>query len=162
MTVLLRLLLAFLTALLPAVPSGPASAPSGRWLSAPVEVPTGTRAEVSVPAPTAAIGSAMTGTAASVTYEGTLSYVGARFGSRYLALPEKVGTRARICGPSACISRVSTDFGPDQRVHPDRIADLSAHDFLLVCGVPLSFGLCPGTVTLAGSSLPETDKEPVQ
>lgn len=92
----------------------------------------------------------------AVTFEGTLSWVAPSYGTRYLALPQPRGTRARICGPADCVTRISTDYGPDQRANPDRIADLSVADWSRVCGVPLSFGLCPGTVTLAG--LPATDQ----
>jgi hypothetical protein len=105
---------------------------------------------------------------------GKLSYVSARYGPEYLALPEPRGTVATVCGPADCVTRRSTDYGPDQRVHPDRIADLSAADFVRVCGVPLSAGLCDGTVELeppvspdddrmrqedAGPTLPPTDSE---
>lgn len=58
------------------------------------------------------------------------------------------GTVATICGAGGCVTRRSTDYGPDQRVHPNRIADLSAADFVFVCGLPLSAGLCKGTVEI--------------
>lgn len=100
------------------------------------------------------------GDASLVAFEGTISYADRSFGPRYLALPELRGTVADICGPAGCVRRASTDFGPDQRVHPDRIADVSAADFGLVCGLPLAFGVCPGTVTIVSRPpLPATERE---
>lgn len=99
--------------------------------------------------------------AGSGTEQGTLSFVDRSYGPLYLAIPEPRGTIATICGPAACVTRASTDYGPDQRVHPDRIADLSAVDFETVCGVSTSFGLCPGSVTILRRpgllTLPPTD-----
>jgi hypothetical protein len=127
----------------------------------------------SVPA-TSLAADAPTGAIGSVLLGGTLSYVDAKYGPEYLALPFPRGTVAEICGPGDCVTRRSTDYGPDQRVHPGRIADLSAADFVRVCGVPLSAGLCRGTVELeppvneaddrmrqedAGPTLPPTDSE---
>jgi hypothetical protein len=54
---------------------------------------------------------------------------------------------------------VSTDAGPDLFLQrKGRIGDLSSVDFLVVCGVPLSYGLCQGTYTLIRRpvGLPET------
>ncbi len=117
--------------------------------------------ESGAPQPTSVVGSALTGTPNDVTWQGTISYVSASYGPRYLALPLPRGTVARICGPAACLTRTSTDYGPDQRVHPDRIADVSAADFETLSGVPLSFGLFPGSVTIerkGGPQLPPTDQ----
>lgn len=86
----------------------------------------------------------------AVTREGIASWVGG-YGRDYLALPWGRGIRATICGPGGCWTGISTDVGPDQRVHPDRVADLSPEVFELVCGVPRSYGLCPVTVTRGGS-----------
>ena len=102
----------------------------------------------SSPAPTGGIGSVLIG--------GVISYVGPRFGPSYLALPFPRGTVAQVCGPLGCITRRSTDFGPDQRVHPNRIADVSASDFTAICG-PLSIGLCRGSVELDPPVHPDDD-----
>jgi hypothetical protein len=99
-----------------------------------------------------------TGEVGTVLIGGTLSYVDAKYGPDYLALPFPRGTVAEICGPADCVTRRSTDYGPDQRVHPDRIADLSAADFVRVCGVPLSAGLCRGSVELEPSVSPDDDR----
>ena len=93
---------------------------------------------------------------------GKASWVRASLGSRYLALREPRGTVATVCGAGGCVTRVVTDFGPSKRVHPDRVADLSAADFVKVCGEPLSVGTCPVTVTLDAEPnvpLPQTDTE---
>lgn len=102
------------------------------------------------PQPTGAVGAALIG--------GVLSYVAPRYGPEYLALPFPRGTVAEICGPADCVLRRSTDFGPDQRVHPDRIADLSAADWQVVCGLPLSRGTCRGTVELEPPVDPSDDR----
>ncbi len=110
--------------------------------------------------PTGELLPAITG-APAVTSAGSLAYADPGFGRWYLALPEPIGTVAVVCGPAACVTRTSTDYGPDQRKHPERIADLSARDFSRVCGVPLSFGLCPGTYTILSrprATLPPTDQ----
>lgn len=86
----------------------------------------------------------------AVSRQGIASWVGG-YGRDYLALPWGRGIRATICGPGGCWTGVSTDVGPDQRVHPDRVADLSPEVFEQVCGVPRSYGLCQVTVTRGGS-----------
>jgi hypothetical protein len=104
------------------------------------------------PQPTGEVGTALIG--------GTLSYVSPRFGPEYLALPFPQGTVATICAVE-CVTRRSTDFGPDQRVHPNRIADLSAADFERVCGFTpaerVARGLCKGTVELEPPVDPRDD-----
>lgn len=53
----------------------------------------------------------------------------------WLALPEGRGHRVRICGPAACIIRVSNDAGPDLEMQrAGRIVDLNAKDFNTICG----------------------------
>jgi hypothetical protein len=102
--------------------------------------------------------------AADVTRSGTWAYADPSYGPLYLAIPEGPGWRVRVCGPAACLDRVSTDAGPDlflQRA--GRIGDLSAVDFEAVCGLSAAqrviFGLCQGTSTLLRRPvrLPETD-----
>lgn len=67
---------------------------------------------------------------------GRASWVASSLGDRYLALPRvRRGTRVRICGAVGCVERVSTDVGPDQRVFPDRVADMSRRDFEAVSGL---------------------------
>ena len=57
------------------------------------------------------------------------------YGARYLALPGGPGQWVTICGPAACVVRISTDAGPDKAMQrAGRIADLSFHDFAAVCG----------------------------
>lgn len=66
---------------------------------------------------------------------GLASYVRASLGSRYLALPAGPGVRVRICGPVACVTRISTDAGPSLSMQRHgRIADLSRMDFARICG----------------------------
>lgn len=99
---------------------------------------------------------------------GRASWVRASLGDEYLALPRTPrGTRVRICGEAACVVRVQTDVGPNQRVHPDRIADLSRRDFEKVSGLSTpQHGTAMVTVEYLSSepgprvTLPPTDTEP--
>ncbi len=60
------------------------------------------------------------------------------------------GARIRICGPGGCVNRVVTDWGPDLRLHPDRVVDLMPVDFVRVCGCSLRIGLTRVTVQILG------------
>ena len=60
------------------------------------------------------------------------------------------GAHVRICGPAMCVNRVVTDWGPDFRLHPDRVVDLMPSDFVLVCGCSLRIGLTTVTVEIVG------------
>jgi hypothetical protein len=93
---------------------------------------------------------------------GTASHVGTQFGPDYLALPEhqwdEPGLLVRICGDGGCITRRSTDAGPDLAMQRDgRVADLNAWDFERVCGCDASTGLTHVTVEYIGEiALPAT------
>ena len=80
------------------------------------------------------------------TTHGIASYVRASLGPRYLASRLPKGTHLRVCGPVGCISGHVTDYGPSKRIHSDRIVDLSASWFQVVCG-PLWSGVCWVTVS---------------
>lgn len=93
-----------------------------------------------------------------VILRGTASWVRASLGSRYLAMRIPKGTQVLVCGKQSCVVRVVNDYGPSKRKHPERIADLSAHDFRVICG-PLSMGVCDVTATVLGQiAPPETDR----
>lgn len=95
--------------------------------------------------------------------EGVVSHMGPGFGSDYLALPVPRGTTVRICGPARCRVMTSNDFGPNQRVHPDRIADVGMATFRELCGCSTSQGLFRGSwsvVDVQSDELPETDTLP--
>lgn len=83
----------------------------------------------------------------------------------YLALPCKRGNVrcdlfVNLCGPADCVRMRQTDYGPSQRVHPNRIADVHPAVFERICGVPASFGLCQGSWTaIAVPDLPATDTD---
>ena len=99
---------------------------------------------------------------AARVHAGTASFVGARFGPRYLALPQGPGLTVRVCGRSACITRTSTDVGPSLAMQrKGRIADLSRADFARVCGcTPELVGLTRVTVSSAepAPTPPATDR----
>jgi hypothetical protein len=94
---------------------------------------------------------------------GTASHVGTQFGPDYLALPEhqwgEPGLLVKICGDGGCITRRSTDAGPDLAMQrAGRVADLNAWDFETVCGCDASTGLTHVTVEYLGEIvLPATD-----
>jgi hypothetical protein len=99
---------------------------------------------------------------AAVTWTGKLGYALPSHGSRYLAIRWPRGTVATLCGPADCVTRTSTDFGPVRSLwEAGRLADLSAVDWQRVCGAPLRFGLCSGTLLIVSRprALPETDEE---
>lgn len=94
---------------------------------------------------------------------GIASFVGPAYGSSYLALPEGPGHTVTICGPADCVTRTSTDAGPDLAMQrAGRVADLSFADFHRVCGCdPWSVGLTRVTVSYGGPSItpPPTDTD---
>lgn len=113
------------------------------------------------PRPTATVGSAPEGAssvevrrlatdAASVpaTLHGQASWVRASLGYRYLAARLPKGTVLRICGSRGCVVRVVNDYGPSRRAFPERIVDLSRHDFAAICGDPVRLGTCAVRVTV--------------
>ncbi|HEV8490400.1 MAG TPA: hypothetical protein VGQ58_11495 [Candidatus Limnocylindrales bacterium] len=55
-------------------------------------------------------------------------------GSTAMRLPR--GTLVVICGKGGCIERTVTDYGPNETVHPERVADLYRPDFFAICGCP--------------------------
>ena len=100
--------------------------------------------------------------------QGEISHMGPEYPRSYLALPCKHGNMrchltVRLCGPADCVTMRQTDYGPSQRIYPDRIADVSVAVFERICGVPARFGLCPGSWTAVESrprvTLPPTDSE---
>jgi hypothetical protein len=77
---------------------------------------------------------------------GTASTYGPGFEGR-LALPEGPGIHVRICGPAACVDRVSNDAGPSLAMQrKGRIADLDVATFELVSGKSWRAGLVRVTV----------------
>lgn len=90
----------------------------------------------------------------------------------YLAIPCRTkanvicGLTVRLCGPADCVTLRQTDYGPSQRIHPDRIADVHPRMFERLCGLDASRGLCSGSwvsVRVDGdgprATLPATDME---
>jgi hypothetical protein len=98
---------------------------------------------------------------ANLAVTGIASFVGPRYGSRYLALPGGPGISVRICSLKACVLRVSTDAGPDKAMQrAGRIADLSWRDFKTLCRCdPATLGLIRVSVSYGGPTiaLPPTD-----
>lgn len=89
--------------------------------------------------------------------EGVVSYVDGA-GSDYLALPIGRGHTVELCGPASCRVMTSTDIGPHQGIHPDRIADVGPSTFRELCGCPSSRGLFRGSWSVVPTiTLPPTD-----
>ena len=112
------------------------------------------------------LAAALSGNIGTPLVGGTASHVGTQFGPEYLALPEhkwgQPGILVTICGDGGCVTRRSTDAGPDLAMQRQgRIADLNAWDFERVCGCPASTGLTEVTVEYLGEgpqmTLPPTD-----
>lgn len=76
----------------------------------------------------------------------------------YLALPCRTAAnrpcfiRVKLCGPAACVTMRQTDYGPSQRIHPNRIADVTPRLFEKLCGVPSGRGLCEGSWHVVGKA----------
>jgi hypothetical protein len=99
---------------------------------------------------------------ASSIVKGKASFVGPSYGSRYLALPEGPGVTVTICHASRCVTRRSTDAGPDRAMQrAGRVADLSWADFRRLCLCdPYVVGLLRVTVDYGGPGVtpPATDR----
>lgn len=84
---------------------------------------------------------------------GIASWMPARFGPDYLALPAGPGYTVRICA-ARCLVMTSNDAGPDRAMQrAGRVADLAVEAWEYVCGLPRSRGLCEvsiSTVTYRG------------
>ncbi len=108
-----------------------------------------------------ALSSALTPGAPATHREGVISHMGSGFADDYLALPIGRGVTVRICGEAACRVMTSNDVGPNQSVHPDRIADVGVGTFEILCGCDSSAGLIIGewTVVEGLGELPPTDTE---
>ena len=105
--------------------------------------------------------------------EGRITHMGrGGWPVEYLAIPLGPGHRVEICGPAACRVMVSTDAGPNrERILAGVIADVSWQRFETLCGVPASYGGCPGSWTVTDAitrqpleggrmTLPPTDVAP--
>lgn len=89
----------------------------------------------------------------------------------YLAIPCRTeanticGITVELCGPAACVVLRQVDYGPSQKLHPDRIADVHPAVWSRICGLARSAGLCPGSWTavtrdrLAAPTLPATSTD---
>ena len=97
----------------------------------------------------------------SGAHRGTWAFAAPSHGSAYLATPERVGTRVRVCGPLGCRTLITNDVGPVLSLRrAGRIGDLSAVTFGAICG-DLSRGLCAGSYVVLAPlpPLPPTDEE---
>jgi len=91
---------------------------------------------------------------------GWISQADPSHGSRYLAIRAERGTWVRICGPAACRTMVSTDYGPSSRIRPTRIADVALVVWRDICDLPDHRGLCEGSIEyVEAPELPATDTE---
>lgn len=79
---------------------------------------------------------------------GIASNMGPKYPSWYLALPEGAGRLVKVCGRVTCVTRRSTDAGPDKAMQrKGRVVDLSVRDFEKITGWGWRRGLAPVTVT---------------
>jgi len=103
-------------------------------------IPDGVGAPIPTPAPTPAPTArpAAVAPSASVQPLATMSGVASWMYSSGTAARLAVGTLLNICGDGGCILRRVTSWGPSNL---DRIVDLSAEDFEVVCGCGLWVGL---------------------
>jgi hypothetical protein len=123
--------------------------------SAPPRLPrwSGTEADHEVPAASTDLPAARPAAShslAELVFTGVASTYGDGYGPGWIALPQGPGIRFRVCGPAACLTLVSTDKGPDQRIFPDRIVDLPVWAFERVSGQPWRRGLASVSVEILG------------
>ena len=67
-------------------------------------------------------------------------------GASYLAVRLPGGTLVTVCGPGACWTTRTTDYGPSSRIRPSRVADIAVGHWREVCGLSPSRGLCRVTI----------------
>jgi hypothetical protein len=93
---------------------------------------------------------------------GKAGYAVRSLGLHYLAIPEGPGVRVSICHEDRCITRVSTDAGPDKAMQRSgRVADVAIVDFRYLCRCdPAVVGLIDVTILYGAPSLPATDTAP--
>ena len=85
-------------------------------------------------------------TPAPVATSGTASFMDPSYGASYLALPSGPGHRVLICSVERCVTRTSTDAGPDLAMQrAGRVADLSYRDAAFLCGCD---PYIPGLITV--------------
>lgn len=106
---------------------------------------------VAPPVATANLAPASGSVAVTWTYrEGIATTYGPGWSPRLNALPHGPGWRFRVCG-KRCMTLVSTDAGPDRAAQRrGRIVDLALKNWLYVCRLPYSRGVCPVTVRILG------------
>ena len=81
-------------------------------------------------------------------------------GASYLAVRLPRGTVVTVCGPGACWTTRTTDYGPSSKIVPPRVADIAVGQWQRVCGLPSSRGLCRVTILVGGLPIaPATDIE---
>jgi hypothetical protein len=103
----------------------------------------------------------LAGSIGSALIAGQAGYAEESYGPRYLAAQLPRGTRVRICG-AVCRVMTTTDYGPDPRIVPPRVADIAVRRWETICGLPRTRGLCDVTIETLdrGAVLPPTDVEP--
>jgi hypothetical protein len=93
-------------------------------------------------------------------YTGNAGYAVPSLGASYLAVRLPRGTVVTVCGPGACWTTRTTDYGPSSRIRPSRVADIAVGHWREVCGLPSSRGLCRVTILVGGLPIaPATDIE---
>ena len=79
-------------------------------------------------------------------YTGNAGYAVPSLGASYLAVRLPRGTVVTVCGPGACWTTRTTDYGPSSRISPSRVADIAVGHWREVCGMAPSRGLCRVTI----------------
>jgi hypothetical protein len=101
---------------------------------------------------------------ASVAFSGYAGWASSSLGSRYLAMRLPRGTRVRLCGPAACWTTRTTDFGPSSLIRPPRVADVAVGQWERIAGLGRRYGLTWVRVIVLddgpGPTAPPTDVTP--
>ena len=116
------------------------------------------RVTVALDAAVAGAGAEDRSPASDAPLTGNAGWAVPSLGARYLAVRLPRGTGVTVCGPGACWTTRTTDYGPSSRIRPSRIADIAVGQWERVCGVSRSRGLCRVTITPLPPG-PPTDTE---
>ena len=104
------------------------------------------RVTVALDAAVAGAGAEHRSPASDAPLTGNAGWAVPSLGALYLAVRLPRGTVVTVCGPGACWTTRTTDYGPSSRIRPSRVADIAVGHWREVCGLSPSRGLCRVTI----------------
>jgi len=116
------------------------------------------RVTVALDAAVAGAGAEDRSPASDAPLTGNAGWAVPSLGALYLAVRLPRGTVVTVCGPGACWTTRTTDYGPSSRIKPSRVVDIAVGHWREVCGLSPSRGLCRVTIVRTPMA-PATDFE---